>query len=163
MTIDTLNPLVPADNIAVALVPDAIRDLVVAMQASFPSLVGASGLAESTTIAPVWLGTLTAETVSIYKDWNGIVTVNIFGTISFAFTTGVSSSSGLSNTDMTGFIPPAAAAGVPVLPAWGRTGGVWYLLGYITILSTGIVLYGTGSAPTATYDRLRVCGSYNVN
>lgn len=162
-TIDTLNPAVPADNIAVAGVPDAIRDVVVALQTTFPALVGVSTLAAPATQAITWGGTIASVTSSCRKNHEGLVTFNLFGTISMGFTHGTPASNSLSVTDMTGFIPPAAAVGVPALPAWGRMGGNWYLLGYLTLLSTGISVYFTGDAPTGTYDRINVNGCFNVN
>lgn len=165
-TIDTLDPLVPADALPVADVPDAIRDLVVALQTTFPNLVGVSGLAELANFAITWHANLSAVTAYVHTHWDGTVTFNLAATINQAFVTGTDGTNFVvSSTDVTAISPPGAGLVVPNLTVWGRRSGRSYyeLMGYLTLNTTsGIVCVFNASAPTGTYDRMRVLGAYNV-
>lgn len=159
MTIDTLNPLVPADTVAVAAVPDAIRDIVVALQASFPSLVGAIALADDETLSPTW-ATISSVTSQIKKSWNGIVRFALSATYSTSITTSPVSVS-ISTQDMTGYLP-AGSTTQPVLPVWGLNGTQWVECGYLLFSASGISFVKYNVAGSFSITEIRVLGCYNV-
>lgn len=159
MTIDTLNPAVPADTIAVASVPDAIRDIVVALQASFPSLVGAIALADDVELTPTWT-TISSVTAQIKKSWNGIVRFALSATYSASITTSPTSVS-ISSQDMTGYLPAGGTA-KPVLPVWGLNGTQWVECGYLLFSASGITFVKYNIAASFSITEIRILGCYNV-
>lgn len=160
-----LDIAVPPDDLLVSLVPDAIRDIIVALKDSFPAIataVGATGeelsycsglssgiqgqLDDRTAKAPAAEPTVTFEAAvtsgyaHIAEYDNGLIAIEIGGAITHVLGPGAEMTLTASLTAMSAYYPAEAAASTMLLPCQFVTSLGYSVAGFIDFNAVGIQL-----------------------
>lgn len=160
-----LDVAVPADNLLVSAVPDAIRDVTLAVKSSFPNvnaavnasdeelnfLVGVTSLIQTqldakSALAPAAEPTVTFEAAvtsgyaHIVEYDNGLIAVEIGGAISSIIGPGAEMTLTASLTPVSAYYPDEAAASTMLLPCQFVTSLGYSVPGFIDFNAVGIQL-----------------------
>lgn len=160
-----LDVAVPADNLLVSAVPDAIRDVTLAVKSSFPNVAGAVNASDveleyvngvtsaiqtqlnaKSALAPAAEPTVTFEAAvtsgyaHIVDYDNDLTAIEIGGAISQVVGAGAQMTLSASLTAMSAYYPPEAAASLMLIPCQFVTSLGYYVPGFIDFNAVGIQL-----------------------